>query len=92
MGKNEASGLYSLLVISEKQLLDALERVFETDDLLRVEPFHRRVMYFLDEAVAQNIISALKAAQHKERINKHLQTLWAKKHEAIYAQYEDPNR
>jgi hypothetical protein len=79
-------------VITEKQLLDALERVFDTSDLLEVEPHHRRVMYYLDEAVAQNLITALKAAQHKEQINKHLQTLWAEKHEAIFAQLEDPAR
>lgn len=79
-------------MISEKQLLDALERVFECDDLLAVEPFHRRVMYYLDEAVAQNLVSARRAAQYKEQVNKHLQTLWAQKHEAIYAQQEDPAR
>jgi len=79
-------------VITERQLLDALERVFEADDLLAVEPFHRRVMYYLDEAVAQNLIPARRAAQYKEQVNKHLQTLWAQKHEAIFAQYEDPSR
>ena len=79
-------------MITEKQLLDALQRVFETSDLLAVEPHHRRVMYYLDEAVAQNIVPARRAAQLKEQINKHLQTLWAQKHEEIFARYEDPLR
>ncbi len=79
-------------MISEKQLLDALRRVFETADLLEVEPHHRRVMYYLDEAVAQNLVSARRAAGHKEQVNKHVQTLWAQKHEAIYDLYEDPAR
>lgn len=79
-------------MITERQLLDALQRVFETNDLLAVEPFHRRVMSYLDEAVAQNIVSARRAAQLKEQVNKHLQTLWAQKHEEIFARYEDPLR
>jgi hypothetical protein len=91
MGKCAALA-YTLIVITEKQLLDALRRVFETDDLVRVEPFHRRVMYYLDEAVAQNIVSARRAAMLKEQVNKHLQTLWAQKHEEIYAAQEDPLR
>jgi hypothetical protein len=91
MGKNEPLG-YTLIVITEKQLLDALQRVFSTDDLLRVEPFHRRAMSYLDEAVAQNIVSARRAAQLKEQVNKHVQTLWAQKHEEIYAAREDPLR
>lgn len=89
---NAASRGYTLTVISEKQLHEALRRVYETDDLLAVEPYHRRVMYYLDEAVGQNIISALQAARHKEQINKHVQTLWAQKHEAIFAEREDPAR
>jgi hypothetical protein len=91
MGKH-ASFAYTLAVISERQLLDALEAVFETDDLLAVEPFHRRAMYYLDEAVAQNLVSARRAAQYKEQVNKHVQTLWARMHEAIYAEREAPNR
>ncbi|MBA2564082.1 MAG: hypothetical protein H0V09_01500 [Gemmatimonadetes bacterium] len=79
-------------MITERQLLDLLQRVLETDDLLAVEPFHRRAMYYLDEAVAQNLVSARRAAQHKEQVNKHLQSLWARKHEAVYAQFEDPAR
>ncbi|MFN2431413.1 MAG: hypothetical protein ABR599_01070 [Gemmatimonadota bacterium] len=79
-------------MITERQLLAALERLFETTDLLAVEPFHRRVMYFLDEAVAQNLVSARRAAQYKEQVNKHVQTLWAQKHEAIYAEREAPRR
>ena len=84
--------VYSLTVISEKQLLDALRRVFETDDLLAVEPLHRRVMSYLDEAVAQNLVGARRAAQLKEQVNKHLQTLWARTHEEIFAREEDPLR
>ncbi len=91
MGK-PASSPYTLTVITERQLLDLLQRVLETDDLLAVEPFHRRAMYYLDEAVAQNLVSARRAAQHKEQVNKHLQSLWARKHEAVYAQFEDPAR
>lgn len=79
-------------MITEKQLVDALERVFECDDLLAVEPFHRRAMYFLDEAVAQSMVTARRAAQLKEQVNKHVQSLWAQKHEAIFARYEDPAR
>ncbi len=79
-------------MITEKQLLDALQRVFETDDLLAVEPLHRRVMSHLDEAIAQNLVPARRAAQLKEQVNKHLQTLWAKKHEEIFARDEDPLR
>lgn len=90
--RNRGSFAYTLRVISERQLLDALEAVFQHDDLLTVEPFHRRVMYYLDEAVAQNLISARRAAQYKEQVNKHVQTLWARKHEEIYAQREAPRR
>jgi hypothetical protein len=83
---------YTLTVITERQLLDSLELVFECQDLLAVEPFHRRAMYYLDEAVAQNLVSARRAAVQKEQVNKHVQTLWAQKHEAIYAEREDPFR
>ena len=79
-------------MITERQLVEALERVFECDDLLAVEPFHRRAMYALDEAVAQNLVTARRAAQIKEQVNKHVQTLWAQKHEAIYAEREAPAR
>ena len=91
MGKRGASG-YTLTVITERQLLDALQRLFECHDLLAVEPLHRRVMYLLDEAVAQNLVSARRAAGHKERVNKHLQGLWARTHEAIYAEREAGSR
>ena len=91
MGKRASRG-YTRAVISERQLLDALERVFECGDLLSVEPHHRRAMYALDEGVAQNLVSARRAAQLKEQVNKHVQTLWAEKHEAIYAQREAPAR
>ena len=79
-------------MITEKQLLDGLDRVFQTYDLLAVEPFHRRAMYYLDEAVAQNLVSARRAAALKEQLNKHVQALWAQKHEAIYADQEAPSR
>ena len=79
-------------MITERQLLDALRRVFETGDLLAVEPFHRRAMYYLDEAVAQDILSARRAAQYKEQVNKHVQTLWAQKHEALFAELQNRAR
>jgi hypothetical protein len=49
-------------------------------------------MSYLDEAVAQNLVGARRAAQLKEQVNKHLQTLWARTHEEIFAREEDPLR
>lgn len=91
MGKRVARA-YTLSVISERQLHDSLARVFECDDLLQVEPHHRRAMYDLDEAVAQALITARRAAEVKEQVNRHVQTLWARKHEAIFAAREAPGR
>ena len=73
-------------MITEKKLLETLERLFEIDDLEEVEPLHRRVMAWLDEAAAQHLLSCRRAAQLKEQVNKHLQTLWVKKHDEVYNQ------